>query len=206
MDSRELIKFMAIAEKMKCNTRHSWTSTNRHESVAEHSWRLTLLAYFIQDEFPEADIQKIILMCMFHDLGEAITGDIPAFHKTSTDEDKEDQEINNLLETLPAFYQEKLLALFKEISEMQTLEAKIYKALDKIEAIMQHNEADISTWIPLEYTLNIEYGWENVKFSPYLTSLREEINKDSLKKLETVEKPGCNGLVCPIESLQIDIQ
>ena len=80
MEPRELINFMAIAERLKCNTRHSWTSTYRHESVAEHSWRLTLLAYFVQDEFPEADMNKVIQMCILHDLGEAITGDIPAFY------------------------------------------------------------------------------------------------------------------------------
>ncbi len=37
------------------------------------------MAYFVQDEFPEADIDKVIQMCIFHDMGEAITGDIPAF-------------------------------------------------------------------------------------------------------------------------------
>ena len=79
MDPRRLIEIMSVAEKLKNNTRHSWTSSNRQESVAEHSWRLSLMAYFVKDEFPEADISKVILMCIFHDLGEAITGDIPSF-------------------------------------------------------------------------------------------------------------------------------
>lgn len=146
MEPRELINFMAIAERLKCNTRHSWTSTYRHESVAEHSWRLTLLAYFVQDEFPEADMNKVIQMCILHDLGEAITGDIPAFYKTQKDEEVEDRKIEELFQTLPPFYQDKLLPLFREMGELATLEAKIYKALDKMEAIFQHNEADISTW------------------------------------------------------------
>ncbi len=189
MEPRELIKFMAVAEKLKCNTRHSWTSTGRHETVAAHSWRLALLAYFIQDEFPEADINKVILMCIFHDLGEAITGDIPAFFKTKADENKEDYEVMNLLETLPEFYKEKLIPLFIEMNELQTLEAKIYKALDKMEAVLQHNEADISTWIPLEYTENLKYGWETVEFSSYMKRLREEMNKDSLEKLKDIHQP-----------------
>lgn len=184
MEPRELISFMAIAEKLKCNTRHSWTSTNRHESVAEHSWRLSLMAYFIQDEFPEADINKVILMCIFHDLGEAITGDIPAFNKTKEHEDIEDQEIIRLIETLPQSYQNKLFALFKEMNELQTLEAKICKALDKMETLIQHNEADVSTWLPLEHTLNLEYGEDAVKFSAYMEKLRQEICSDSLKKME----------------------
>ena len=184
MKPRELINFMSIAEKLKCNTRHSWTSTNRHESVAEHSWRLSLMAYFIQDEFPEADINKVILMCIFHDLGEAITGDIPAFNKTKKDEEIEDKEITQLINTLPEGYREKLSHLFKEMNELQTLEARIYKALDKMETLVQHNEADISTWLPLEYKLNLEYGEEAVSFSSYMKELRNEICNDSLKKME----------------------
>ena len=184
MEPRELINFMSIAEKLKCNTRHSWTSTNRHESVAEHSWRLSLMAYFIQDEFPEADINKVILMCIFHDLGEAITGDIPAFNKTKKDEEIENKEITQLINTLPEGYREKLSHLFKEMNELQTLEARIYKALDKMETLVQHNEADISTWLPLEYKLNLEYGEEAVSFSSYMKELRNEICNDSLKKME----------------------
>ena len=155
---------------MNCNTRHSWTSTHRQESVAEHSWRLSMMAYFVQDEFPEADIQKVILMCIFHDLGEAITGDIPAFLKTSKD------------------YQKKLTNLFQEMNDLVTLESKIYKALDKMEAIIQHNEADISTWLPLEYELNLSYGSDEVKFSPYMENLKKEINNDSLLKIRNAKQ------------------
>lgn len=184
MHPRDFINFMAIAEKLKCNTRHSWTSTGRHESVAEHTWRLSLMAYFIQDEFPEVDINKVIQMCILHDLGEAITGDIPSFLKTEENESLENNEVTKLIKTLPTFYQEKLLPLFKEMNELQTQEAKLYKALDKLEAAMQHNNADISTWLPLEYELNITYGEENVQFSEYLKQLKEELNNDSRKKIE----------------------
>ncbi len=142
------------------------------------------MAYFIQDEFPEADINKVILMCIFHDLGEAITGDIPAFNKTKKDEEIEDKEITQLINTLPEGYREKLSHLFKEMNELQTLEARIYKALDKMETLVQHNEADISTWLPLEYKLNLEYGEEAVSFSSYMKELRNEICNDSLKKME----------------------
>ena len=180
---KDFINLMAIAEKMKCNTRHSWTSTHRQESVAEHSWRLSMMAYFVQDEFPEADIQKVILMCIFHDLGEAITGDIPAFLKTSKDESVENLEISRLVKSLPQYYQKKLTNLFQEMNDLVTLESKIYKALDKMEAIIQHNEADISTWLPLEYELNLSYGSDEVKFSPYMENLKKEINNDSLLKI-----------------------
>ena len=88
MEIRALLKALAAAEQLKNNTRHSWTSAGRHESVAEHSWRLALMAYFVKDEYPELDMDKVIRMCLIHDLGEAFTGDIPAFVKTEEDEER----------------------------------------------------------------------------------------------------------------------
>ena len=98
------------------------------------------MAYFVQDEFPEADIDKVIQMCIFHDMGEAITGDIPAFDKTSADSDHEAHVMDKLLDTLPEPYCRDLKELFAEMEALETLEAKIYKALDKLEALIQHNE------------------------------------------------------------------
>lgn len=182
MDSRAFLDFLKVAEKLKCNTRHSYTSSGRHESVAEHSWRLTMMAYFMQDEFPEADIDKVIKMCMFHDMGEAITGDIPAFEKTSADSDHENNVLDELLDTLPEPYRTDLKELFAEMEALETLEAKIYKALDKLEALIQHNEADLSTWIPLEYDLQMTYGTEECSFSEYMKNLRDMVREDSGKK------------------------
>ena len=182
MDSRAFLDFLKVAERLKCNTRHSYTSSGRHESVAEHSWRLTMMAYFMQDEFPDADIDKVIKMCMFHDMGEAITGDIPAFEKTSADSDHENHVMDELLDTLPEPYRTDLKELFAEMEALETLEAKIYKALDKLEALIQHNEADLSTWIPLEYDLQMTYGTKECNFSEYMKSLRDMVREDSQKK------------------------
>lgn len=183
MESRRLIDIMSVLEKLKCNTRHSWTSSGRHESVAEHSWRLGLLAYFIKDEFPNTDINKIILMCLCHDIGEAFTGDIPAFEKTEDDEDIEDRAVKQFVETLPEPYKDELSALFAEMNALSTPEAKIYKALDKMEALLQHNEANISTWLPLEYDLNLTYGTEETAFSEYMMQLKQNLNNDSKQKI-----------------------
>ena len=182
MDCRTLITFLNKVEPMKYNTRHSWTSAGRRESVAEHSWRLALMAYLVKDEFPEADSGKLILMCLCHDLGEAVTGDIPAFSKTDSHRNQEKDAIRNLLDYLPQPYCGELKALFAEMEEQKTLEARIYKALDALECLIQHNEADLSTWLPLEHQLNLTYGDERTAFSPYLKALRQMIRQDSLEK------------------------
>lgn len=184
MDIQAYLNFLNIAEKLKCNTRHSYTSSGRHESVAEHSWRLAMMAYLVGDEFPEVDIDKVIQMCLFHDMGEAVTGDIPCFEKNSSDEAVEDEAVTWLLKQLPVPHRQNLELLFREMQEQQTAEAKLYKALDKLEALIQHNEADISTWIPLEYELQMTYGTKECEFSEFLKKLRDIVREDSVRKIE----------------------
>lgn len=90
MKPEELLSVLHTANRLKDTTRHCWTPGNRHESVADHSWRLALTAFFLRDEFPETDMDKVIKMCLIHDLGECFTGDIPSFLKTDADTAKED--------------------------------------------------------------------------------------------------------------------
>ena len=101
MKPEKLIEVLSVAERLKDAVRHSYTSGGRRESVAEHSWRITLMAYFVSDEFPEADLLKIMKMCLIHDLGEAFTGDIPAFEKTDKDSEKEADVLGEWVKTLP---------------------------------------------------------------------------------------------------------
>lgn len=183
MQPRKLIEFLNIIEKMKCNTRHSWTSNGKQESVAEHSWRVAVMALLIADEFPDVNIEKVVKMCLIHDFGEAITGDIPAFLKTKQDEEKEDCAIAYLLDLLPEHIADEFAGLFSEISKLNTPEAKLFKALDNLEALISHNEAPLNTWLPNEYSDNLTYGTENVAYSAYLRTLKEEINQDSIEKI-----------------------
>ncbi|MDD6038980.1 MAG: HD domain-containing protein [bacterium] len=185
MEARTLLDAICVAAQLKDTTRHSYTKNGRHESVAEHSWMTTLMAYFMRDEFPEADMDKVIRMCMIHDLGEAFTGDIPSFEKTESDEQKETELLYQWVHSLPDYYAHEMIALYDEMEKRETVEAKIYKAIDNLEAVIQHNQADLSTWIPEEYELNLTYGNDKVEFSDYLKNLREEIRKDTRKKTET---------------------
>ena len=183
MNGRELLEALAIAERLKDTTRHCYTTKGRHESVAEHSWMITLMAFFMKNEFPDADMNKIIQMCIIHDLGECFTGDIPTFEKTKEHEDKEESLLNAWVKSLPESTRDEMMVLYKEMEERQTLEAKIYKALDSLEALIQHNFSDISTWSENEFDLNLKYADDRVQFSEYLSNLREELRKDTIKKM-----------------------
>ena len=183
MKPAKLLNILSVAEKLKCHTRHCSTSSGRPESVAEHSWRTALLAMLTASAFPEADMDKVIRMCLIHDLGEAFTGDIPSFDKTEADSKTEELALRQWVQTFPSPEREEWLALYEEMEAQQTQEAQIYKALDKLEAVIQHDESDISTWLPLEYDLQLEYGRENVQFSPYLQQLKMEIDDVTRKKI-----------------------
>ena len=101
MDQRTFLDFLSVLEKLKCNTRHSWTSTGRHETVAAHSWRLAMMAFLLKDELGDVDMDKVLRMCLIHDIGEAVTGDIPSFDKTASDEEAEVRAIEEMLAPLP---------------------------------------------------------------------------------------------------------
>ncbi len=188
MQPAQLLKILRVAEKLKCNTRHCVTSTGRPESVAEHSWRLALMAMLLTGEFPELDLNRVIRMCLIHDLGEAFTGDIPTFVKTDADSRREEDLFDRWIQTLPADVRDEWESLLEEMNAQKTGEAKLYKALDRLEAVIQHNESDIDTWLPLEYSLQLTYGAENVRFSPYLRELKQEIDQWTREKIAASEQ------------------
>ncbi|MBQ3652563.1 MAG: HD domain-containing protein, partial [Clostridia bacterium] len=104
MDVGAYLDVMHLAERLKDTLRHCYTSGGRRESVAEHSWRIALMAMFLQDEFPETDMHKVMEMCLIHDLGECFTGDIPTFLKTGADEVREEQLLSDWVSSLPEPY------------------------------------------------------------------------------------------------------
>ena len=183
MKPRQLLDVLSVAERLKDVTRHCYTSGGRHESVAEHCWMACLMAFLMKEDFPEVDMDKVIRMLIIHDLGEAFTGDIPVFDKTAADEEKETQLLHTWVRSLPKEKAEEMLALYQEMDARETAEAKLYKALDNLEAVAQHNLSDISTWMPNEYELNQTYASDKVGFSPYLTGLREQMRQDTLRKI-----------------------
>ena len=157
--AEQFIDFLGRIEKLKSVPRHCVTADGVVENVAAHSWRTAVMAYLMKDELEDIDTDKVIRMCLLHDIGEAVTGDIPTFEKTEEHEEVE-----------------------KDAHE--TKEARVYKALDKLEAVIQHNQSDIRTWLPLEYDLQKTYAAEAVKGFPFLERLQEESVKETERKIE----------------------
>ena len=183
MKQREYLEILHTAEKLKDTPRHCTTTKRRTESVAEHSWRVSLMAFLLRHEFPDADIDRVISMCLIHDLGECFTGDIPTFVKTDDDRKAEDIILDNWVRSLPSEISADMASLYAEMNEQKTVESRIFKALDKLEALIQHNESPLDTWSDNEYELNRTYAFDTVTFSEWLTELRNEILADTIEKL-----------------------
>lgn len=183
MTPREFIDFLDSVKTMKTNCRHNWTDGNRRESVADHSWRLALMPLLIAEEFPSVDMTKVTKMCLIHDLGEAVTGDIPCFVKSDGDRAAEREALDGLLDGLSETVRSEFDALFSEMWELKTPEARLFKALDCLEAVISHNEADINSWQPNEYELQFTYGRDKVGWHPWLAALKSEIDADTAKKI-----------------------
>lgn len=184
MKPREFLEILHVAERLKDTTRHCTTSGGRMESVAEHSWRIGLMAMLLRREFGELDMDKVIRMCLIHDLGECFTGDIPSFDKTEQDTQREDALLRQWVDGLPSEVRRDLTDLYREMDAQQTPESKLYKALDKLEAVIQHNESPLSTWSQNEYELNQTYGTEQAAYFEWLADLRREMKRDTQEKIQ----------------------
>ncbi len=185
MTQENMLEILSRAALLKTTTRHCYTEADRKESVADHSWRIALMAMLLsgEPEFSGTDMDKVIRMCLIHDLGETFTGDIPTFEKTTGDVIKEDELFDRWVKSFPEPQRSEWTSLLSEMDALQTREARTYKALDKLEALISHNESDISTWLPLEYDLQLTYGKENTRFSDYLEKLRDAIDAVTVEKI-----------------------
>lgn len=185
-----LVTFIKKAENLKNTLRSAHTSNGRRESTAEHSWRLCLLVMVLAGHFEGVDAGKLLKLSVVHDLGEAICGDIPANHQ-SPDDNKSEKERAAMLElshSLPEEIRAELLALWDEYDQAATPEAKIIKALDKLETIIQHNQGEN---LPgFDYRFNLAYGQEHMDAHPLLRQLRDMLDKETTANAEASESAG----------------
>jgi putative hydrolase of HD superfamily len=162
---KNILSLLNLVEHLKSVLRHSWLSSGRQESVAEHSWRLALMIMLLAP-YSQApiNVEKALKMAVIHDLAEAITGDIPIFesHDNQIKQQKilaEQAAMQEMRAILNNDMGEELFMLWQEYENKQSAEAKFVNALDKIEAQLQHNEADLSTWLEREKLMVFQSQW-----------------------------------------------
>lgn len=176
---REMLDFLRSAERLKRTHRSAHTSLGERESVAEHSWRLCLMAMTFHPAFPEADLSRLLRICIVHDLGEAIGGDIPAPLQDpgASKADRERADFETLIAPLPAEQRSDFLSLWDEYEGARSVEAKLAKALDKLETIMQHNQG--ANPPGFDYRFNLAYGRQHTDAVPLLAEVRRELDAET---------------------------
>ena len=142
----QLVQFWEFAARLKSELRKGWLKKlrlQRTESVADHSFALSLLCLF-EGERRGHNVEKLLKLALLHDLEEAITGDL-------TPEDKESKG-ENIVRTQKIAAREKLLSYFpkenqrvyrelwSELENEKSKEAQLVHELDKLEMALQANE------------------------------------------------------------------
>lgn len=174
-----ILRFVKELEHLKSITRTAWTSTGRQESTAEHSWRLALFAGLICEQLPDYDRETILMTSLVHDLGEIYSGDISAALKPDSEQKYavEARDINRLFSYLEEPERTKLLTLWQDYENGSTKEARLVRALDKAETIIQHNQGINPP--DFDYSFNLQYGSTYFEEPEFLRELRTQIDEDT---------------------------
>jgi putative hydrolases of HD superfamily len=186
-----ILKVLALAERLKFELRHSYTSSGRQESVAEHTWRMSLMAVLIEPLLKQkVDSTRLLKMIILHDLVQAEATDISALEILRRPEirldkiEKEKKAIENLRLALKDTNGQEIYNLFYEFEQKETYESKVANALDKLEVQLQHNHADFSTWEAIEYDMSYMMD-KYVSFDPTLFELKTQIENQATEKMQS---------------------
>ena len=190
-----LLEFLRSAERLKTVTRSAYTSTGEQESVAEHSWRVALMATLLAPHFPDVDGARLVRMCLVHDLGEALGGDIPAPEQArrlaagaGSKSAEERRDLLALVEPLPVNLREDITGLWDEYEAAQTPTARLAKAVDKLETILQHTQGLNPP--AFDYRFNLGYGRQHTAAPPLIAAIREILDRATEERAITADSNG----------------
>ncbi|HEX2188323.1 MAG TPA: HD domain-containing protein [Longimicrobiaceae bacterium] len=142
----EVLRFLRLAGRLKETPRAGWAlrGVERPESVADHSFRVGLLALVLpRGEEPPLDRERCLAMALVHDLAESLVGDITPYDGVSTEE-KHRREREAMLGFCAMLGDDEVLRLWEEYQAAATPEARFVKDLDKLETVLQAAEYEAS--------------------------------------------------------------
>lgn len=182
-----LLAFLRGAERLKDILRSGYTSGGRRESVADHTWRLCLMALVLHDRFPDVDFARLIRLCIVHDLGEAIGGDVPAPEQAGDGEkpERERRDLVELLAPLPRSQREEITALWDEYEATTTPEARLARALDKLETILQHTQG--ANPPGFDYRFNLGYARRYTRGDATIEEIRRILDRETRRRAKEEE-------------------
>lgn len=185
-----ILTFLQAAEQLKDTLRSGITSKGRPESTAEHSWRLALMAMMFSRETEGLNQLRLLKLCLVHDLGEAISGDVPATRQTSDDgrAARERADLLTLCAPLPADLRAEIMGLADEYAAAATPEALAAKGFDKLETMLQHligrNAPDF------DYGFNLGYGRAYTDAHPLMAEIRALVDEGTRARMQGQSREG----------------
>ena len=142
----QLVQFWEFAARLKAEPRRGWLKKlrlQRTESVADHSFALSLLCLF-EGERRSFNVERLLKLALLHDLEEAITGDLTPEDKEARGENiAKAQKISareQLISYFPLENQRSYRELWSELENERSREAQLVHELDKLELALQANE------------------------------------------------------------------
>ena len=133
----------------------------RNENDAEHAWHMAIMAYLLREYAnEEVDIARVMLMCLIHDIVEIEAGDTYAYDTEGKKSQKarEDAAKEKLYSLLPEDQKQELTALFDEIEEYQTAEAKFAHAMDNLQPLLLNHSNNGGDWKEHQVSARQVYG------------------------------------------------
>lgn len=145
------LEFLIEIDKIKSIFRKTLlTDKSRQENDAEHSWHIAIMAVILEKLVPKnVDINRVVKMCLIHDLIEIYAGDTFAFD-LEANKGKEEREMaagEKLFSMLPGNQGEELKKLWMEFDGMETPDAKYAASLDRLQPFIHNVLTDGHTWV-----------------------------------------------------------
>ncbi len=185
-----LLQFIHFSEGLKKELRNGRISNGNHESVAEHTWRVSLIVLLFSNFLDQKIcLERALKISIIHDLAELITGDKPYFVYESQQELKQkktEEELDameHIKKLLPETIGQELMDLWEEYEKGETYEARFVKAIDKIEAQIQHNEMNYQYWNDHDRRYASNRLDKYCEFDSFLNKIKTLVQKESLEKI-----------------------
>ena len=185
-----VLTFLRAAERLKTVARSGWTSAGDPESVAEHTWRLCLMAMMFYGGDSDIDVLRLLKMCVIHDLGEALSGDVPAPAQvgSSGKAAQERSDLLDIIQPLPPALRQEIVELWDEYEAGNSREGRLAKGLDKLETILQHTQGKNPSGF--DYSFNLEYGRRYTAVDPLMAEIRTQLDKETARLEESSRAAG----------------
>lgn len=153
----EILTFLQRSNTLKSVPRYQASLSKNGDTTAEHSWQLTLMVFVIATECNlKINLSHAMALALIHDLAESVTGDVDAYEQILKGKkliqnkyEKEKLAMKDITQGLS--FGSKILNLWEEYEDHETIEAKFVAALDGIEAYIHIADRGVKAYIPKEF-------------------------------------------------------